>query len=72
MHETSHTWGPVSLIFAIAAGLVIGGVALSAAFWVLGILAGVVFALLKVAVLVGLAAFIVWGARAFFRDRSAV
>ncbi len=44
MHETSHTWGPVSLIFAIAAGIVIGGLALSAAFWLLGILAGVVFA----------------------------
>jgi hypothetical protein len=72
MHETSHRWGPVSLVLAIAAGLVIGGIALSAAFWVLGILAGLVLALLRVAVLVGLAALVVWGARALFRDRSTV
>ena len=69
MHEESHL-GPLSLIVAIAAGLVIGGVALAAVFWVLGALAGIVFALLRVAVLVGLAALVVWGVRALLRDRS--
>jgi hypothetical protein len=69
MHEESHL-GPLSLIVAIAAGLVIGGVALAAVFWVLGALAGIVFALLRVAVIVGLAALVVWGVRALLRDRS--
>jgi hypothetical protein len=72
MHETTHTWGPVSLVLAIAAGLVIGGLALGAAFWILGILAGLVFALLRVAVIVGLAALVVWGVTAVFRDHSKV
>jgi hypothetical protein len=72
MYETGHKWGPVSLALAIAAGLVIGGIALSAALWLLGILAGVVFAVLKIAVLIGLAALVVWGARALFRDHSTV
>ena len=70
MPQETHTWGPVSLILAIAVGLVIGGLALGAAFWVLGILAGLVFGLLRVAVLVGLAALVVWGVRSLFRDRS--
>ena len=60
MYETGHRWGPVSLALAIAAGLVVGGIALSAAFWLLGILAGFVFAVLKVAVLIGLAALVLW------------
>ena len=72
MYETGHRWGLVSLVLAIAAGLVIGGIALSAAFWVLGILAGLVFAVLRVAVLVGLAALVVWAIRAVFRDHSEV
>jgi len=72
MHETSHSWGPVSLALAIAAGLVIGGIALSAALWLLGILAGFVFAVLKIALLIGLAALVVWGVRALFRDHSTV
>jgi len=71
MHEETHL-GPVSLIVAIAGGLVIGGLALAAVFWVLGALAGIVFALLRVAVLVGLAALVVWGARALFRDRDRI
>jgi len=66
MEQETHTWGPVSLILAIAAGLVIGGLALGAAFWVLGILAGLVFGLLRVAVLIGLAALVVWGVRSVF------
>jgi hypothetical protein len=57
---------------AIAAGLVLGGIALSAALWLLGILAGLVFAVLKVAVLIGLAALVVWGVRALFRDHSTI
>ena len=72
MYETGHRWGPVSLALAIAAGLVVGGIALSAAFWLLGILAGFVIAVLKVAVLIGLAALVVWGVRALFRDHSTV
>ena len=72
MYETGHRWGPVSLALAIAAGLVVGGIALSAAFWLLGILAGFVFAVLKVAVLIGLAALVVWGVRALFRDHSTI
>ena len=72
MDETGHRWGPVSLALAIAAGLVVGGIALSAAFWLLGILAGFVFAVLKVAVLIGLAALVVWGVRALFRDHSTI
>ena len=69
MHEDTHL-GPLSLIIAIAVGLVIGGIALAAVFWVLGALAGIVFALLRVAVLVGLAALVVWGLRALFIDRD--
>ena len=72
MYETGHRWGPVSLALAIAAGLVVGGIALSAAFWLLGILAGFVIAVLKVAVLIGLAALVVWGVRALFRDHSTI
>jgi len=69
MHEDNHL-GPVSLIIAIAVGLVIGGLALAAVFWVIGALAGIVFHLIRVAVLIGLAALVVWGVRALFRDRS--
>jgi hypothetical protein len=69
MHEDTHV-GPVSLVIAIAAGLVIGGLALGALFWVLGALAGIVLGLLRVAVIVGLAALVVWGVRALFRDHS--
>ncbi|HVM66362.1 MAG TPA: hypothetical protein VMU14_15950 [Acidimicrobiales bacterium] len=71
MHEDTHL-GPVSLIVAIAGGLVIGGLALAAAFWVLGAVAGILFGLLKLAVIVGLAALVVWGVRALFRDRDRV
>jgi hypothetical protein len=71
MHEDTHL-GPVSLIVAIAGGLVIGGLALAAALWVLGAVAGILLGLLKVAVIVGLAAFVVWGVRALFRDRDRV
>ena len=69
MHEDTHL-GPLSLIIAIAAGLVIGGLALGALFWLLGALAGIVLGLLRVAVIVGLAALVIWGMRALFRDRS--
>ena len=72
MYETGHRWGPVSLALAIAAGLVVGGIALSAAFWLLGILAGFVIAVLTVAVLIGLAALVVWGVRALCRDHSTI
>jgi hypothetical protein len=70
MHEQTHSFGPVTLVFAIAAGLVIGGLALGAAIWFFGIVAGLIFALLRVAVLVGLAVVVVWGVRTLFRDHS--
>ena len=72
MYEDKHRWGPVTLALAIAIGVVLGGIALAAAFWILGIVAGVVFALLRVAVLVGLAALVIWGVRAIFRDKAPV
>ena len=70
MYEQQRKWGPVSLFLAVAAGVVIGGIALSAALWLLGILAGVFSALLRLGLLVGLAALIIWGVRAVFRDHS--
>ncbi len=72
MYENQHRWGPFSLALAIAAGLVIGGILLSVAFWALHIVAGIVAALLKIAVLVAVAAGVVWAVRHLFRDRTAV
>ena len=60
MYETERRWSPVTLAIAIAAGLVIGGIVLSVAIWMLGMLAGIVFFVLRLALLVGLAAGVVW------------
>ncbi len=72
MYETQRRWGPFSLALAIAAGLVIGGILLSVALWALGIVAHLVAAVLKIAVLVAIAAVVVWGVKHLFRDRSGV
>jgi hypothetical protein len=70
MYEQEHRWGPLTLALVIATGVVVGGIALSAALWLLGIVAGLVFALLRIGILVGLAALIVWGFRFLFRDHQ--
>jgi hypothetical protein len=70
MYEHERKWGPLTLAVVIAAGIVVGGIALSIAFWLLGLVAGLVFFLLKIAVLVALAAGVVWGFRFLFRDRA--
>ena len=70
MYEHERRWGPLTLAVVIAMGIVIGGIALSIAFWMLHIVAGLVAFLLHIAVLVGLAAAVVWGFRYLFRDRA--
>jgi hypothetical protein len=72
MYETERKWGPFALALAVAGGLVIGGIALSAVFWALGIVAHIVAALFRIGLLVLFAAGIVWAIRHLFRDRSAV
>jgi len=69
MYQHERRWGPLTLALVIAAGIVVGGFALSAVFWMVGLLAGVVVALLRLALLVGLAAAVVWGVRYLFHDR---
>ncbi|HEY2429350.1 MAG TPA: hypothetical protein VGI06_10490 [Acidimicrobiales bacterium] len=70
MYEHERRWGPLTLVLVIAAGIVVGGVLLSTAFWVLHLVAGLVLVLLRLAVLVGLAAAVVWAVRFVFRDRQ--
>jgi hypothetical protein len=70
MYEHDRKWGPLSLTLMVAGGVVLGVLALSVAFWVLHIVAGVVFALLRIGVLVAVAAGIVWLVRFLFRDRQ--
>jgi len=67
-----HSWGPFALAFAIAGGVVIGGLMLAVALWVLGALAGIVFGLLRVATLVALAGLVIWGVRHVLRERRTV
>jgi hypothetical protein len=69
MYEHERRWGPLTLALVIAAGVLIGGIALSVALWLLGLVAGVVMALLRIGVLIALAAGIVWGIKFLFRDR---
>lgn len=69
MYATERKWGPVSLAIGVAAGLVVGGLALAVAIWLLGMLAGIVWFVIRMAVLVGLAAAVVYGARHLFGDR---
>src|SRR5579885_3576507 len=63
MYETQRTWGPITLALTIVGAIVVGGILLSAALWVLGLVAGIFFFLLRLALLVGLAALVVWGIR---------
>jgi len=70
MYEHERRWGPVTLALVIAAGIVVGGILLSTAFWILGLVAGLVVVLLRLAVLVALAAGVVWAVRFVFRDRQ--
>jgi F0F1-type ATP synthase assembly protein I len=72
MYEHQHKWGPFTLALVIAGGIVVGGIALTMAFWLLHLVAGIVFALLRVAILVGLAAGIVWLVRTVVRERHPV
>jgi hypothetical protein len=69
MYEHERRWGPLTLALVIAAGVLIGGIALSVALWLLGLVAGVVMALLRIGVLIALAAGIVWGIKFLLRDR---
>jgi hypothetical protein len=69
MYEHERRWGPLTLALVIAAGVLVGGIALSVALWLLGLVAGVVMALLRIGVLIALAAGIVWGIKVLFRDR---
>ncbi|GAC1540362.1 MAG: hypothetical protein NVS3B12_27210 [Acidimicrobiales bacterium] len=67
MYETARRMRPTSLIVAVAAGVVIGGLLLAVAIWILGMIAGVVFALIRLATLVALAAGVVYGAKYLMR-----
>ena len=68
MYATERKWGPVSLAIAVAAGLVVGGLVLTVAIWMLSMLAGVVWFVIRMAILVGLAAAVIYAARYFFSD----
>ena len=72
MYEQQRRWGPFTLALVIATGIVVGGIALSVAFILLHLVAGLVVFLLKLAVLVALAAGVVWAIRHLFRDRAHV
>jgi hypothetical protein len=72
MYATERRWGALSLAAAIAGGLVVGGIVLTVALWLLSMLAGVVWFVIKMGVLVGLAAAIVYGLRSLFGGRSRV
>jgi hypothetical protein len=64
--------GSVSLGLAVAGGLVVGGIVLTVALWLLGMVAGIVMFALKLGVLVALAAGVVWAVRTFLGDRERV
>lgn len=59
MEEESH-YSLLTLIVAVAIGVVVGGVALSLVFWVLGGLFHLLFFLLRVATIVAIGAGVVW------------
>lgn len=63
MYETIQRMRPLSLAVAVASGVVIGGIVLSAALWILGLIAGVVFALVRLGVLIAVAVGVVYAAR---------
>lgn len=70
MYATERRWSPITLAIAVAAGLVVGGIVLSVALWMLSMLAGVVWFVLRMAILVGLAAGVVYVVRHLFSDHS--
>ena len=72
MYQHERRWGPLSLVLVIAGGIVLGGFLLSAVFWMIGLLAGVFTVLLRLGLLVALAAGVVWGFRFLFRDHQRV
>ena len=72
MYEHERKWGPISLALVIAGGIVVGGIALSAAVWLLGMVAGLISGLLHIAVLIGLALAVVYGVRFVFRDHQRI
>ena len=59
MQEESH-YNLFSLIVAVAIGIVVGGVALSLVFWLLGGLFHLLFFLVRIASIVALGAGVVW------------
>ena len=59
MQEESH-YSLLSLIVAVAIGVVVGGVALSLVFWLIGGLFHLLFFLIKIGMIVGLGFGVVW------------
>ena len=59
MTEESHH-SLLGLILAVAVGVVVGGLALSMALWVIGGVFHVLFFLLRIATVVALGAFVIW------------
>ncbi|MHB8465198.1 MAG: hypothetical protein ACYDH6_14405 [Acidimicrobiales bacterium] len=70
MYATERRWGPISIAIAVAVGLVVGGIVLSAALWMLSMVAGIVWFVIRMGLLVGLAAAVVYAFRFFFSDHS--
>ena len=52
--------GILGLVAAIAIGIVVGGLALSAVFWAFGLLLHVIAWMVRIALIVGLAAGVFW------------
>ena len=59
MQEDTH-YSLFSLVMAVAIGIVVGGVALSLVFWLLGGLFHLLFFLVRIASIVALGAGVVW------------
>ena len=59
MQEETH-YSIFSLILAVAIGIVVGGVALSLVFWLLGGLFHLLFFLVRIGMIVALGAGVVW------------
>ena len=57
-NDTNHSL--LSLAIAVAVGIVVGGVALSMVFWLLGGLFTLLFFLLRIGAIVGLGVFVIW------------
>ena len=59
MHEDTH-YNLFSIIVAVAIGVVVGGVALTLVFWLLGGLFHLLFFLLRIGMIVAVGAGVVW------------